>query len=326
MYFKLKISLTILLASCLSFKVSAVEPIQPKKINVIQAGDRHRLQTNWGVTFDIKAIKENGLLGFIENYHLYVGSNTKLKFKNIPDEIDKLRVYGNTLKNKGGIYVHLWGDFEGVSAENLVYNQLFKNLEDPQLEKQKSYRNHRIPVLVYKVIGDDSNNKIYATKINNQFIVVSNRPIKDKFKSVRKSSLDKNTRKFMRKYERNSKKITMNNEGLLVSLKINLESLRKKLEEDSFLLQSAVFNNTKNIVFKVQKDQSRIYFASALGTKNKETAVQINKVIVGIVENSIQNSQNIDSIKSMLINNLNTTIEDNRVILNTSIPLPHKDQ
>jgi hypothetical protein len=321
MYLTLKSTLTLLLVLSLQLKAYAEEPSQPTKVNVLVMSGHDLKRTNWRASFDIKAIKENGLLELFESYHLYVSSNIKLKFKNIPDKIEGLYVRGSTLKSNGEIVVHLSGDFEGVSAENLIYNKLFKNLGSHQLVKQKPYKLNKVPVLVYKVIEDSSNNKIYAAKINNQHIVVSNRRIKGKIKSSRKPFSSSDIRKNIRDFKFNQ----MNNEGLLVSLQINLESLRKKTEEGSYLFQSEVFNNTNHIVFKVKKDKSRIYFASALGTKNKETAEQINKVILGIVENNIKNNQNINSIKSILIRNLKTTIEDFRVMLKTSIPLNYKN-
>jgi hypothetical protein len=88
MYLKLKSTLTLLLVLSLSLKAYAEEPSQPTKVNVLVMSGHDHKRTNWRASFDIKAIKENGLLGFFENYHLYIGSNAKLKFKNIPNKID----------------------------------------------------------------------------------------------------------------------------------------------------------------------------------------------------------------------------------------------
>ena len=327
MYFKLQIQFIILLALCLSFQLKAEESNQQQKyINVSEDGLRILLRKTWDVSFDIKAIKENQLLGFFENYHLYVGDNTKLKLKNIPNEVENVSVFGSTFINQGEIYVNLYGNFKNISIENFIYKQLLLNTEGPQLEKQKSYLNNKIPVFVYKVSGDSSKNKIYATKAHDELIIVSNRRIKDKYRDMSKHNLNRSFKKLLRSSGKNSKKRKVQNQGLLVSLQINIESVRKKLAKDSYLLQSQVFNNTKNIVFKVVKGESRVYFAGALDTKNEETAVQIKKVLVGIVENSIQDNEKLDGIKSTLINNLQTTIDETRVILNTNIPLINKDK
>jgi len=313
MYFKLKIVFAILLIISTPFNLYAKGSYQKNKV-MSESDFKHLSKILWNASFDIKALKENKLLNFFDNYHLYVDKNAKFRFNNIPSKINRIYMYGNTVINQGSINMNLFGDFKEVSVENLVFNQLLNNKKSVQLKKLKTYGNNENTVYVYKVLDKESKKKIYATKVDDDFIIVSNRKITDKFKV-------RNPFDFFSKVKNNRE---VKNNDVLVSLEMNLEAMRKKLQENSYILQSKVFNNTNTLVFKAVKDHSNILLGSSLNTTNNDTAIQIKKVIVGIVTNIIQKDQNLNEIKTIFFKNLQTTIEDNRVILNTNIPLTHK--
>ena len=276
----------------------------------------HPKKYTWYLTINIEKLRQTGILDLFNKQTFNLSEQILLQLNELPKELNKVILFGNTFKRSGEVSAYLIGNLSDSALEQYITTIMSTENGQSKLKnlKRKTYSGNE--QLVFENTTKDK--KLYAKKVRNDVYIISNKIIytKNKYSYKRKTSDD------------TDKEVIINNSKSTSLLEIVIDSeqvqknMKLNLDENGYIMQSKIFTKAKNIVAEVFFKDEDIIIGSALTTNDEKIAIQIKKILEGITAySSLTSAQYENTAQSILMNNMVIERKEKNVLIETYVPL-----
>lgn len=295
--------------------INYTDPITYSYTDSITYGSKY---ATWYLKLNLKELRKSNLLKLFKDRHIVFSKNSSMQLNDVlPENIEKIWLYGNSFKRSGDVTMVLQGSFSDVAILELIEKELYTVNGVSQLGKLKSIHTRGNEIYVFKLSNTGGRHKKkYAARLKDGLFILSSN-----LREVRQKVLQREGEGNWLK-KKNKVDYVEDNDLLVLSLntEIALENANLNISRDDYVMQSQLFKKAKNIVATIHLNQGKLMINSALTTKSTEIAIQIKNILSGIsAMNILTDENNSDTLESVLVNNLVIKRKDKNVHLETFV-------
>lgn len=267
-------------------------------------------QANWYVSLDVEQFKSSVL----PKLPIKVDSDAKFSIEgNIPDEVHKITVYGNSEKQNDASFV-LSGNFSGFSLNEYIIDTMYKVTDESliSLFNTQNYNgsqiNHfKIAPKEHPDVKHSIKKSFFSAKINNDLMAISFD--QDEVKNW----IDENY---------NANELYKSN---LVSILVDVEKatahMGADLKTNNRHFNSAVFQKVHQVSASVSELTDAFSLTAALKSADEDTAKQLKVLADGLVAmNALSGMSDEEPLMGAVIEALKIEVHNNELLINIEIP------
>lgn len=323
-------NIVIILLLFISLNIFAKEPydntsivvpgVAPKEIpiNHVFVGSGARYAT-WYLKLNMKELRGSGLLDVITGKNFKFSKQSAFEIKDtIPENIDKIFLYGNHLKRSGDITLLLNGKFSDSEILGFIQNKLYTVDGISQLKQVSNITTRGNEIYVFELLNATGRHKKkYAARLIQDSFVFTN--------NLQELRIMLKMEKIELEYL-NKRRVIIEEKNDLMVLSINTRVAQKNmglnLDSDDYVMQSQLFKKATNIVATMHLENSKLFIDGALVSKSIEIAEQLKKILNGVIAYSALSEDSISSLQSQIISKLTVNRDDKIIFVSTNIALP----